>query len=210
MLFKINKRIVPNDLTKFYKWLQDQPPNEAINMFVVRNGKEETIKGAMMPVTLTYALQPFLDGLTDAELNRRRAAAVTLSGVVQKLDRADLLRPHIPDLLSATFNDSDEQVREYAGRVLQHTLHKIDHKPTLTSAARSLAVHLDSKDPRARRYSAIQLYLTVRKIKDPGTLKALRDRISISAATKDPDKHTREHAERAVRHIEQVLKEQKK
>ena len=59
-------------------------------------------------------------------MDRRRYAAVALSVVVMKLERVDLLRPRISDLLSATFKDPDEGVREYAGRVLQHTLQKLD------------------------------------------------------------------------------------
>jgi hypothetical protein len=67
-------------------------------------------------VVLSNALQPFVDALADGEveLDRRRYAAIALSGVVYKLQRVDLLRPRIADLLSATFNDPDEQVRELA------------------------------------------------------------------------------------------------
>jgi len=162
-------------------------------------------------VVLSNALQPFVDALAygEVELDRRRYAAVALSGIVYKLDRVDLLRSRIPDLLSATFKDPDEGVREYAGRALQHALHKLDHEPTLASAAHPLAAQLNSKDLRARRYSAVMLSGLVRKINDRGTLKSLLARIT-PAATKDPDKEVREYAGRAMRHIQHVLKEEKK
>ena len=41
-----------------------------------------------------------------------------------RLERVDLLRPRIPELLAATFKDPDEGVRKYAERALQHTLHE--------------------------------------------------------------------------------------
>ena len=139
-------------------------------------------------VVLSNALQPLLDALDQGQvdLERRGYAAVALSTVVMRLERVDLLRPRIPELLAATFKDRDEGVREYAGRALQHTLMKLDHEPTLAIAAHPLAAQLDSKDLRARSYSAVRLPEVVRKIKDLATLKSLLGRIT-TAATKDPD-----------------------
>jgi HEAT repeat protein len=126
-------------------------------------------------VVLSNALQPLLDALDQGQvdLERRRYAAVALSVVVMRLERVDLLRPRIPDLLAATFKDPDEGVRKYAERALQHTLMKLDHEPTLTIAAHPLAAHLDSEALHFRSYSAVMLSVVVRKIKDRDTLKSL-------------------------------------
>jgi hypothetical protein len=60
---------------------------------------------------------------------------------------------------------------------------------------------------RARRYSADHLYNLVRKIKDQPTHRALLGRIT--ATTKDRDERVREAADRAMRHIQNVLKVKK-
>jgi len=161
-------------------------------------------------VVLNNALQPLVDALNrdQVDLERRRYAAVALSVVVMRLERVDLLRPRIPELLAATFKDPDEGVRTYAERALQHTLMKLDHEPTLTIAAHPLAAQLDSKDLHFRSYSAVMLSMVVRRIKDRDTLKSLLGRIT--AATKDRDKGVRDYAGRAMHHIQHVLKEEKK
>ncbi|MBT4867601.1 MAG: hypothetical protein HON53_21070 [Planctomycetaceae bacterium] len=158
-------------------------------------------------VVLSNALQPLVDALDrgQVDLERRRYAAVALSVVVMRLERVDLLRPRIPDLLAATFKDPDEGVRKYAERALQHTLMKLDHEPTLTIAANSLAAQLESKDLHFRSYSAVMLSGVVRKIKDRDTLESLLRRIT-PAATKDRDKGVREYSSRAMRHIQNALK----
>jgi HEAT repeat protein len=162
-------------------------------------------------VVLSNALQPLLDALdrSQVDLERRRYAAVALSVVVMKLERVDLLRPRMAELLAATFEDPDEGVRKYAERALQHTLLKLDHEPTLTIAAHPLAARLDSKDLHFRSYSAVMLSVVVRKIKDRDTLKSLLGHIT-PAATKDPDKGVRDYAGRAMHHIQHVLKEETK
>ncbi len=161
-------------------------------------------------VVLSNCVQPLVDALDQGEvdLERRRYAAVALSTVVMRLESVDLLRPRMTDLLLSALNDPDEGVRTYAERALQHTLQKLDHEPTLTIAVRPLAAQLESKDVHARGYAAVMLSGVVRKIKDPGTLKSLLGPITV-AATKDPDKDVREYAGRAMRHIQNVLKEEK-
>jgi len=160
---------------------------------------------------LNIAVQPLVDALDrqQVDLERRRYAAVALSVVVMRLERVDLLRPRIGELLAATFEDPDAGVRKYAERALQHTLMKLDHEPTLTLAAHPLAAQLDSKDLHFRSYSAVMLSMVVRKIKDRDTLKSLLGRIT-TAATKDRDKGVRDYAGRAMHHIQQVLNEEKK
>ncbi len=148
---------------------------------------------------MNNALQPLLDALNRGEVDveRRRYAAVALSVVVMRLERVDLLRLRIGELLAATFEDPDAGVRKYAGRALQHTLMKLDHEPTLTLAAHPLADQLGSKDLHFRSYSAVMLSVVVRKIRDRDTLKSLLERIT-PAATKDPDQGVREYAGRAM------------
>ena len=158
---------------------------------------------------LNYAVQPLVDALNrdQVDLERRRYAAVALSVVVMRLERVDLLRPRIAELLAGTFDDPDEGVRKYAERALQHTLMKLDHEPTLIIAAHPLADKLDSKDLHFRSYSAVMLSMVVRKIKDRDTHKSLLDHIT-PAATKDRDAGVRDYAGRALHHIQRVLKEE--
>jgi len=162
-------------------------------------------------VVLSNALQPLVDALDrgQVDLERRRYAAVALSVVVMRLERVDLLRPRIPELLAATFKDPDAGVRKYAERALQHTLQKLGHEPTLTIAAHPLAAHLGSKDLHFRSYSAVMLSVVVRRIKDRNTLKSLLGQIT-PAATKDRDKGVRDYASRAMHYIQHVLKEEAK
>lgn len=162
-------------------------------------------------VVLNNAVQPLVDALDrgQVDLERRRYAAVALSVVVMRLERVDLLRPRIHDLLAATFEDPDEGVRTYAERALQHTLLKLDHEPTLTIAAGPLAARLESDDLHFRSYSAVMLSVVVRKINDRDTLRSLLGRIT-PAATKDPDPGVRDYAGRAMHHIQHVLKEEKR
>jgi len=54
VLVKINNQSVPNDLTGFAKLVKEQKPTDPVDLVVVRNGKEETIKGVRMPV-VTHA-----------------------------------------------------------------------------------------------------------------------------------------------------------
>ncbi|MEK6238679.1 MAG: hypothetical protein N2C14_28500, partial [Planctomycetales bacterium] len=158
------------------------------------------------PRTLNNALQPLFDALDrgQVELDRRRFAATALSVIAMKLDRVDLFRPRFSDLISATFDDPDGGVREYAGRALQHSLHKLDHEPTLIPVVRSLATRLGGKDARARRYSAVRLADVVGKIRDQATLQSLSRQVA-PAAAKDPDETVREYAGRALRSIQREL-----
>ena len=49
VLVKINNKAVPTGIEEFVKLVKDQKQDEAIDLVVVRNGKEETLKGARMP-----------------------------------------------------------------------------------------------------------------------------------------------------------------
>jgi predicted metalloprotease with PDZ domain len=46
VLVKVGDKSVPSDAAGFTKLVKDQQPNEAVDLVVVRDGKEETIKGA--------------------------------------------------------------------------------------------------------------------------------------------------------------------
>jgi len=71
-----------------------------------------------------------------------------------------------------------------------------------------MVAQLSSEDPIDRRYSAVMLSELVGKIKDSGKLKLLLNRIT-PAAARDVDKQVRQYAGRAIRDIQDTLKEQK-
>jgi len=52
VLVKINNRAVPNDVTGFALLVKDQKAEEPFDLVVVREGKEQTIKGARMPAVV--------------------------------------------------------------------------------------------------------------------------------------------------------------
>jgi membrane-associated protease RseP (regulator of RpoE activity) len=52
VLVKINNKAVPSDLDGFVKFIKEQKPEEAVDLVVVRNGKEETLKGVRMPANV--------------------------------------------------------------------------------------------------------------------------------------------------------------
>jgi membrane-associated protease RseP (regulator of RpoE activity) len=49
VLVKINNKVVPSDVDRFSKLVKDQKADEAIDLVVVRDGKEQTLKDAQMP-----------------------------------------------------------------------------------------------------------------------------------------------------------------
>jgi membrane-associated protease RseP (regulator of RpoE activity) len=49
VLVKINNKVVASDVDRFSKLVKDQKADEAIDLVVVRDGKEQTLKGAQMP-----------------------------------------------------------------------------------------------------------------------------------------------------------------
>lgn len=55
VVVKINNKAVPNDAAGFAKLVKDQNATDPMDLVVVRNGKEETIKGARMPVLVQAA-----------------------------------------------------------------------------------------------------------------------------------------------------------
>lgn len=162
---------------------------------------------------LRNTIQPIFDALPHGQVDsgRRHYAATLLYVVTRRLDRVDeLMRPRLPQLLSAKFNDPYEHVREYTGRALSHVLNKTDDESALSKAAHHFVSdrQLQSKDLQARRYSAAQLYNLSRKIKDHPTLRALLGRIT--TATKDRDERVRQDAGRAMRQIQNALAQKKK
>jgi HEAT repeat protein len=170
---------------------------------------EHLLKKTEDQAVLRNTLQPIFDALPHGQVDasRRHYAATLLYVVGRRLDCVDdLMKPRIPELLTATFNDPNEHVRDYTGRALSNVLNKIDDEAALSKAAHHFVANrqLKSKDLRARRYSAEQLYNLVRKIKKHPTLRALQGRIA--AATKDRDERVRESAGRALRQIENGLK----
>ena len=70
---------------------------------------------------LRGAVPPLVDSLDAAEVEekRRRYCAVQLSRVIPKIQYEPLLAQSVPMLLSATIDDPNEDVREYAGRALK-------------------------------------------------------------------------------------------
>lgn len=52
VLVKVNNQPVPNDVAGFAKLVKEQRSTDAVECTVVRNGKEETIKGIKMPATV--------------------------------------------------------------------------------------------------------------------------------------------------------------
>lgn len=66
VLVKINNKMVPSDPTAFAKLVKDQDPAEAMDLVVLRNGKEETIKNARMPALVQTPItrrNPAIGGL---------------------------------------------------------------------------------------------------------------------------------------------------
>jgi membrane-associated protease RseP (regulator of RpoE activity) len=51
VLVKVNNKAVPSHLGDFAKLVKEQNPGDAMDLVVLRKGKEETIKGVKMPVT---------------------------------------------------------------------------------------------------------------------------------------------------------------
>lgn len=170
---------------------------------------EHLLKKTENQTVLRGTIQPILDALPHSQVDAscRHYAATLLYLVTRRLDNVgEVLGPHIPEMLSAVYSDPNEHVREYVGRALGNVLNKIDDEKTLSSVAHYMVADqwLKSGDVRARRYSAEHLYNLVRKIKDQPTQRALLGRIT--AATNDPDERVREAADRAMRHIHNVLK----
>jgi hypothetical protein len=55
VLVKLNNNAVPNTLAGFAKLLKDQKADDPMDLVVVRNGKEETIKAARLPAAVQDA-----------------------------------------------------------------------------------------------------------------------------------------------------------
>ena len=151
---------------------------------------------------LARAVPPMIDALQAGEVDdkRRRSCAVQLSRVIPKIKHEPLLVESLPMLLSATIEDPDETVREYAGRALKSALPRVRDRDTMHAGAVTLARTLQHKDVKRRRYAAVLLSWLVAKVTDTDTLRAISGRAS-DAAEKDSDKDVREYAGRAARDI---------
>jgi len=58
VLLKIGATPVPNDAVGFAKLVKDQKENEPLDLVVIRNGKEQTIKAAKMPALVQNVVGP--------------------------------------------------------------------------------------------------------------------------------------------------------
>lgn len=141
---------------------------------------------------------------SEVEEKRRRYCAVQLSRVIPKIQHEPLLVQSVPMLLSATLDDPNDHVREYAGRALKSALPRIRDREVLHTGSVALAKALSHKDAKRRRYAAVLLAWLVPKVTELDTLRAISDRVS-DAAQEDRNKDVREYAGRAARHIQQRL-----
>lgn len=155
---------------------------------------------------LRGAVPPMVDTLNASEVEekRRRYCAVQLSRVIPKIQHEPLLVQSVPMLLSATLDDPNDHVREYAGRALKSALPRIRDREVLHTGSVALAKALSHKDAKRRRYAAVLLAWLVPKVTELDTLRAISDRVS-DAAQEDRNKDVREYAGRAARHIQQRL-----
>jgi hypothetical protein len=155
---------------------------------------------------LRGAVPPLVDTLhaTEVEEKRRRYSAVQLSRVIPQIQYEPLLVQSVPMLLSATIDDPNEDVREYAGRALKSALPRIRDNKVLHSGTVTLAGTLQHKDTKRRQYAAVLLSWLVPKVTELDTLRAISVRVS-EAARRDRDDDVREYAGRAARHIKQQL-----
>lgn len=156
---------------------------------------------------LRGAVPPMVDALnaTEVEEKRRRYCAVQVSRVIPKIQHEPLLIQSVPMLLSATIDDPNEDIREYAGRALKSALPRIRDKELLHMGSVALAKTLKHQDAKRRRYSAVLLAWLVPKITELDTLRAISSHIR-EAAKRDRDKDVREYAGRAARDIERRLR----
>ena len=180
----------------------------------VREYAGRALQHSMQHVTdvsiLRGAVPPLLDMLRsgEVEIKRRQYAAVRLSTLIGKIEHESLLVQSIPTLLKATIDDSDEGVREYAGRALKSALPRVRDKQTLHDGTMTLVRTLQHKDTKRRIYSAVLLSWLVPKVTELNTLRSVATRIK-DAAKRDRSDRVRDYAGRADRHIEQRLQEAK-
>lgn len=155
---------------------------------------------------LRGAVPPLVDSLNAAEVEetRRRYCAVQLSRLIPKIQHEPLLVQSIPMLLSATIDDPNEDVREYAGRALKSALPRIRDDELIHSGSVALARTLQFEDVKRRRYAAVLLAWLVPKVTELRTLRAISSRVS-EAAQKDANEDVREYARRAARDIDRRL-----
>jgi HEAT repeat protein len=155
---------------------------------------------------LRGAVPPMVDTLNASEVEekRRRYCAVQLSRVIPKIEHEPLLVQSMPLLLTATLDDPNEDVREYAGRALKSALPRIREEETLRAGMVALAETLKHEDVERRRYAAVLLSWMVSKVPKQEVLRAISSRVT-EAAERDRDEEVREYARRAARDIQRRL-----
>lgn len=169
-------------------------------------GLQHCLQNITNPSVLAAAVPPLVDALNASEVEekRRRYSAVQLSRVIPQIKHESLLVHSMPALLSATLDDPNADVREYAGRALKNALPSVRDKNTLRAGATKLAKTLQHKDSKRRQYAAVLLSWLVQKLTEQDTLRAISERVS-AAAKQDRNDVVREYAGRAARHIKQEL-----
>jgi len=169
-------------------------------------GLQHCLQNITDPSLLAAAVPPLVDALnaTEVEKKRRKYCAVQLSRVIPQIKHESLLVQSMPALLSATLDDPNEDVREYAGRALKNALPIVRDKKVLHVGATTLAKTLQHKDTKRRQYAAVLLSWLVPKLREMDTLRAISDRVS-AAAQRDRNDEVREYAGRAARNIKQEL-----
>ncbi|MEQ8789061.1 MAG: hypothetical protein RIC55_22305 [Pirellulaceae bacterium] len=155
---------------------------------------------------LRGAVPPMVDALNAAEVEetRRRYCAVQLSRVIPQIDYEPLLVQSMPPLLSATIEDPNADVREFAGRALKSALPRVRDEETLRAGMVALAQTLTHEDVKRRRYAAVLLSWVVSKDPELETLRAISSRVT-EASERDRDEEVREYAGRADRDIQRRL-----
>lgn len=154
------------------------------------------------PAVLAIAVPDMVDALhpTEVDVKRRQYCSVQLSRVIPQIKHESLLRQSFPMLLSATLEDPDETVREYAGRALKSALPRIRDTKQMHTGCVELAKTLGHKDLARRRYAAVLLSWLISKVDQLDTLRAISERVS-HAAQHDSNEIVREYAGRAARDI---------
>ena len=137
--------------------------------------------------------------LSDEQLQTRKQAAVSLSGVMREVDDQTAMAEWIAPLVKAKLKSNDATVREYSGRALMRVLQVIDDSWTLQAPTEALIEELssDSASLKQRQYSAVALSVTVAKTKDQGFLVGIGGPRG-TATRGDPAPGVREYAGRAL------------
>ncbi len=156
---------------------------------------------------LASAAIPLVDSLhtTEVDVKRRRYSAVQLSRVIPQLQPGTLLDQFVPMLLTATLDDPNQDVREYAGRALKNALPLVRDTKLMHNGCVALAKALKHKDVKQRQFASVLLSWMISKVKEDTTLRAISASIH-AAAGRGSNETVREYAGRASRDINRRLK----